>query len=277
MKTRIRDHHCLNAENGQEMIKPDYQFLGFVSVILLSACSSGWVHFNNTATPVESIRGLLAKPDGQAPFPAIVLLHTSGGLRDHVVYDWPRYFTKLGYVSLSVDTFGSRGYFENCVRRKNPLCNTRDHATRINDAFGALEYLAEQPFVDTGKIALMGFSLGALAVNELVGSRKTSRSGRNFKAAIAMYGGCTGFQNADKDMIPLAVILGEYERSAARCEFHEGNAPAEVYILPKAFHAFDQFGVGGTDQSGNVMGYSAEATKKAEEIVKLFLERHLRK
>jgi dienelactone hydrolase len=82
---------------------------------LLVACQSNGVSFANAKlsatgpTPPVRISGLLAKPEGKGPFPAVVLLHTCGGVKPHVSVDWPNYLTGLGHVVLTVDSFGPRG------------------------------------------------------------------------------------------------------------------------------------------------------------------------
>ena len=100
--------------------------------------------------------------EGRGPFPAVVILHSCGGFTSHVTNDWPSYLTGLDYVVLSVNTFGSRGY----VRCPNPY--HFDRATFVKDAYGALDYLAAQPFVDGNRIAVMGFSLGAVHPPEII-------------------------------------------------------------------------------------------------------------
>ena len=44
----------------------------------------------------RSVKGLLFKPEGEGPFPAVVLLHTCGGMKYHVSRWWPEFFVKLG-------------------------------------------------------------------------------------------------------------------------------------------------------------------------------------
>ncbi len=79
---------------------------------VLTACGA-MVSFQNAklseSDTIRTISGLLAKPPGDGPFPAVVLLHTCGGLQPHVITDWPDYLTGLGYVTLSVDSFSPRG------------------------------------------------------------------------------------------------------------------------------------------------------------------------
>ncbi len=255
-----------------------YGLVGLVLLIvslLVASCSGTWVNFQNAASPVETVQGLLAKPNGDRRFAAVILLHTAGGLAPYVARDWPRYLNGLGYVTLSVDSFGSRG-LGSCGRARHVLCGDGGASAMMQDAYGALEYLAGLPFVDRDNIAVMGFSLGARAVNMLVGNQRASPTGGNFKAAIAMYSNCNFLYLADKDMIPVVQIVGEFDDWAQGCKLIAQRRSVEVHVLAKAFHAFDNPGAGGRDPRGNTMSYNAEATKKAQEIVKSFLAKHLR-
>ena len=59
-------------------------------------------------TPALPIWGHLSGPKGDGPFPAIVLLHSCGGLgRSSEV--WTARLVDWGYVVLNVDSFGPRG------------------------------------------------------------------------------------------------------------------------------------------------------------------------
>ena len=57
---------------------------------------------------IAQIQGLLSRPEGNGPFPAIVILHTCGGVRQNLSHVWPALLVERGYVSLTVDSFGSR-------------------------------------------------------------------------------------------------------------------------------------------------------------------------
>ena len=89
--------------------------IALVLTVVLAACQTTSVSFPNARLDArdrdtETVSGLISKPDGKGPFPAVVLLHSCGGFTSHVTSDWPSYLTGLGYVVLSVDTFGSRGF-----------------------------------------------------------------------------------------------------------------------------------------------------------------------
>ncbi len=77
------------------------------------------------------LTGKLTKPQGDGPFPAIVLSHgCSGIIKYHD--DWAERFAKWGYVALQIDHFGPRGYTETCGRAfaGPPTARTQDALMR---------------------------------------------------------------------------------------------------------------------------------------------------
>lgn len=245
--------------------------------LALAACQSA-VSFPNAALDAsdrdtETVSGLLFKPEGQGPFPAVVILHSCGGMTSHVTNDWPRYLTGLGYVVLTVDTFGSRGYV-NCP---NPYKGSR--ATFVKDAYGALDYLAAQPFVDGNRIAVMGFSLGTMHINGgLIPWRVRASGGLDFKAAIGFYGFCTYIGSYPKGSIPLMQIVGDKDTTFAYGCQEAGriHPEIEVHIIPGAHHAFDSVEASGKFAPlGEYMEYSGDATRQARELTRAFLAKHV--
>ena len=162
---------------------------------LLTACGS-LVSFQNARLSerdtTQTISGILAKPPGEGPFPAVVLLHSCGGLQPHVINDWPEYLTGLGYVTLTVDSFGPRGI------KRCPTPIIRDRRELSRDAYGALEYLTNLPFIKKDRIAVMGFSLGGNTIDYFAGQDFKTRSGLNFTAAVSVYGDCRNLPSYSK-------------------------------------------------------------------------------
>ena len=233
------------------------------------------------------LEGKLSKPDGDGPFPAVVLLHTCGGFNDWFKEFWPEYLNSLGYVTLAVDSFGPRG-FERCNRRLfNIKGKNRENRDRYfaRDAYGALDYLATLSYVDKNRVAVMGFSFGAFAGNYLAGRQLRSPDKLNFRAAVGLYGHCSRLK-ADDKMIPLALIHGDQEkwlnddeRRGPGCKQFKEKSKVELHILPNTHHAFDnpRHDEIKWDLAGNTMLYSDKATKRAHAIIKAFLAEHLGK
>jgi dienelactone hydrolase len=250
-------------------------------VLLLSAFSRSGVEFPAAAlgdfdlTEKPKVSGLLARPEGKGPFPAVVLLHSCGGMNSHVRDDWPAFLTTLGYATLSVDTFGSRGY-DRC-----PNAMSRDTTAFVHDAYGALAFLAKQPDIDGKRVAVMGFSLGAMAINgQLVSWRGDNPGKTDFKAAVAFYGRCGDYHGRyTKELVPLMEIVGTEDSFALGCKnWGEAQKDVEVHVLAGVYHAFDSPEADGhTDEFGHFMRYDAAAVEKARNLTKAFLAKHLGK
>src|SRR5688572_5632203 len=73
--------------------------------------------------PTSQIRGFtdnatlsagLYKPDGNGPFPAVIVLHDCGGMEGHVI-KWAKLLVSWDYVAIVPDSFGSRGLGSMCT------------------------------------------------------------------------------------------------------------------------------------------------------------------
>src|SRR5258708_36144955 len=187
------------------------------------------------------IEGFLTRPDGPGPFPAIVHLHGCGGLPDEVKrganYFWSERLASWGYVVLVVDSFTTRGINNTCSGQLAP---------RAADAYGALAWLAHQPFVDANRIALIGFSAGGIATLSIAEERDfelfENEGEHAFKAAVAFYPACMS-DNALK--MPTLILAGELDdwTLAAACRAtaarRTGGSPVKLVVYPGTYHSFD--------------------------------------
>lgn len=184
------------------------------------------------ATPLW---GYLAKPAGEGPFAAVVLLHGCDGLPPSAP-PATAWLTEQGYVTLQVDSLGPRDL--------EIGCNFENSATeRVLDAYGAAAFLRRQSFVDGARMAVMGRSQGATSALESVLEEGIGQSlGRPFRAAVAVSPFC-GY--AKSLYAPILILSGEADEfSPARfCRrTHEAlppdSAPIEVVAYSGVHHAF---------------------------------------
>ena len=69
----------------------------------------------DAARPTDTLRGLLVVPEGEGPFPAVVLLHGCRGvLPSH--RGWAQWLARQGFVALLVDSFLTRNAVSVCAR-----------------------------------------------------------------------------------------------------------------------------------------------------------------
>ena len=112
--------------------------------------------------------------------PAIIYIH--GGPTSQAVTSFhpaTQFFTTRGYAVLQVNYRGSTGYGRDYTNALNGTWGVYD----VEDAVSGAGYLAEQGWVDGGKLVIMGGSAGGYTVLQAL----VNRAGF-FKAGISMYG-----------------------------------------------------------------------------------------
>ena len=185
--------------------------------------------------------GYLSRPPGPGPFPAVVLLHGCGGMRSNEVL-WRAYFTNLGFVTLAVDSLRPRGLRQICTGAGQVTWSMR-----AADAFAALDYLAELPFVRSDKVVVMGFSHGAgIALDVVTASRIEARppEAPRFAATVAFYPGCSYVRRQMAEYrAPVLILVGDADdwTPATECRKLAERHPdqIELRVYPGAMHAFD--------------------------------------
>ena len=131
--------------------------------------------------PVDSVtRGYLAVPEGDGPFPSLILIHEWNGLVDRVrqVADA---FAAEGYVALAVDLYSGRTGSNPAENRALTQEVRSDEATMIANLDAAVRFLRDRPNV-TGKVAAMGWCFGGgVALSFALG-------GENHEGTAIFYG-----------------------------------------------------------------------------------------
>ncbi len=229
------------------------------------------------------LRGYLRRPAGDGPIAAAVLLHGCGGNAAGLDRNWGARLQSWGYVSLTVDSFGPRGITNSC-RGGAP-------AGRSRDAFDALRFLVERPFVKPSRVALIGFSEGGLIALFDVEPRRGgggTAAGATFRAAVAFYPSCAG---SGVVSVPTLVLNGALDdwSSAEACRkmvaqesdigvtrHKTASAPLNLIVLPDAYHKFDDPAFQpGRRYMGHRLDYDPAALALAADAVHRFLRAQL--
>ena len=144
---------------------------------------AGWVHIPRGD---ELIRGYLAMPLGDGPFPAVVTAHENLGVTEHR-QGVTRDLAKEGFVSLTVDLFSRlggispRNFRDNDERRSLAFLAAHDEQA-IPDLQAGLDFLKALPEVDADRLGALGFCLGGGTVM-VWGTRSD-----DLKAIVSLYG-----------------------------------------------------------------------------------------
>ena len=212
------------------------------------------------------LEGILTKPEGAAPFPAVILLHGGKGMRaPHCYRDVQETLAEWGYLSLLIDSFSAAA--PRLGRAHSPTI-----ADRVRDARSAARFLAARDDVNAIRIGLMGWSLGGTAAIMAVSGEGSpgKAPAETFAAVIALVPICSDVVKGLAS--PLLVLVGGADRllPPEKCKAMriEGDNPPsyEIRVFPGAGHTFF---------STLSRAYNAGAARAANVRMKNFLSKHL--
>ena len=157
-------------------------------------------------TAAVALRPTLHLPDGQAPFPLVIVVNSSAGARDFFLTQWPEALVAAGIAAVSLDTFTPRG-IRNTTRDQSQI----SAFTMALDALATARHYAADPRIDPGRIVVSGHSKGASAAVHLANAEFYARYGASpaFTAGMAFSPDCfLQFDNSDT-VFPLHALSGE--------------------------------------------------------------------
>lgn len=229
------------------------------------------------------LRGELHKPEGDGPFPAVVLMHGCGGWQPAVrraMNAYAQHLVRSGFVVLDLDSFGPRhlGHGAVCesIARQQDALDYRTH-----DAWDALRYLQGQPFVDGANVFLMGQSNGgsvAINVAKGEGPHRPQAGSPGYRGVVAYYPWCGSFDGRRRIelAVPLLVFGGARDdwTPPSECEgVQSSGAELHVVVYPEAAHSFD-LDLAPQRYLGNLVGKDPFAAEDSRARMVSFFERH---
>ena len=222
-----------------------------------------------------TIRGELHMPDGDGPFPAVVMMHGCAGLTQIVGYgleDHAAFLNERGFAALILDSFGPRGLEGGEVCDTIPAL-TRARYTRAYDAYGAHAFLAARADIDGANVFLMGQSNGGGVAVDQAFDEDTP-----YRAITAFYPWCGSFPGTVLTA-PLLVLSGSADdwTPPAGCVGQIGlmtGAAYDVEIYDGAHHSFD-LPMGIRTYKGHSVGGDKAATKAARVRMIAFFRDHM--
>ena len=130
---------------------------------------------------IVDVEGILMTPDGEGPFPIVLLLYSARGINPPECYSEKQLALKTwGYASLIIDS-NSAGNIEK-GRPHTPLLQHR-----LADVDGAISYLEGLNSIDTQNVALIGWSQGGMTGL----TYRPSKTGNPLKVVFAYYPNCS--------------------------------------------------------------------------------------
>jgi uncharacterized protein len=111
----------------------------------------------------ESVPSVLLLPETSGRVPAVLLLHGFNSRKERMADTIGRSLAKRGVASMAIDlpTHGTRKQNAVPLSLRNPLGVVQTWRLAVREANQALEYLAQQPEIDSSRLAIAGYSIGA--------------------------------------------------------------------------------------------------------------------
>ncbi|MFW6027922.1 MAG: dienelactone hydrolase family protein [bacterium] len=221
---------------------------GLIAALLVAVAGTGaaaaepaTVQIPSSASRDVTLSATLHRPARQGRMPAVVLMHGCDGWSPavlHALEKYAEFFVGNGFVVLNLNSFRPRGYAGGIVCDSDRQL-ARALRYRTQDAFDALDFLREQPFVVPEDIFLMGQSNGG-SVSMLVAARQRDVT---FRGAVALYPWCGAIRSLRPQLaIPLLILGGERDDwlPPQKCQRMETTgAELRVKVYEDAAHSFD--------------------------------------
>ena len=162
----------------------------------------------------------------QGRYPAVIVLHTKGGLRD-VEGDFARRLSKQGYVAMTVDYFSFSG---------------------SNNAGKGHDYLKTHPKVDPSRVGLVGFSMGGRMALDFASDVPTMSPGHRISGIVNYYiGNHIPPWPESVEHPPVLFLHGDRDQELhpnfirIYCKIQkQRGAVCEAHIYKGVYHAFDR-------------------------------------
>ena len=230
----------------------------------LSEKDSGEVHFATlspfdldvllqspeTATPTTGI-GTLTLPEGasaEAPVPAMIIVHGSGGISPGREESYAELFAQNGMAGFVIDYYSPRGYVEGTNYMARVLAVTDWDI--VADVYGALKVLGTHPAIDATRIGVIGFSYGGMAARHSIDQRFKEALAPDVPALAAhvdFYGPChLKLGSTQTTGAPVLTVRGEKDASndlpacaEREAELRQLDVSVEAVIFGGAGHAWE--------------------------------------
>ena len=249
------------------------------SVLFLLGCLHSATAQSKTSTSVmgpqsvsfpsgtETVHGVLYRPQGAEPFPAIVIIHEWWGLNDWVKQQ-AQMFAAHGYVTLAIDLY--RGQIATDPEMAHELMRALPQDRGVAYLRSGVAYLKTLKYVQPDRIGAIGWCMGGSFAMQLAIAEPTLR-------AVAINYGALETDPAQLKKIHAAILgnFGALDRGITPKDVQDFAAamkgigqPVDVKDYPDAGHAFQN--------PDNKTGYRPEDTADADSRMFAFFGRYLK-
>jgi dienelactone hydrolase len=212
--------------------------------------------------------------------PGVLVVHEWWGHNEYA-RSRARMLAKLGYAALAVDMYGDgkqamhpddAGKFSSELMKNFEVAKSRFIA--------AMDFLKQQPAVDSERIAAVGYCFGGGIVLNM------ARQGVDLKGVASFHGGLTAVKPAQPGSVKAKILVlnGADDKfttpeqiDAFRQEMKTSGADFQFISYPGAMHSFTNPDADAYAKKFNLpLAYNADADKRSWNELKMFLRKILK-
>jgi carboxymethylenebutenolidase len=220
--------------------------LGLVALMAASIFIDGWIgtrrldgitNASMASTGGPAVRAYVARPAGNGPHPAVIMIHEFWGLNIEM-RDKADLLARSGYVVVAPDMF--RGSSTNWIPRAIYQTLTTPQERKNRDLDAVYGWLEQQPEVNPARVAVIGFCFGgATSLRYSLWNPKLAATAIFYGSPVsdadqlkALPGPLLGVFGGADSSIPVAEV-GAFETALIAA-----GIPSTITIYPDQPHAF---------------------------------------
>jgi carboxymethylenebutenolidase len=216
----------------------------------------------------ETVTGVLYTPEGNGPFPALVVIHEWWGLNDWVKEQASK-LSDQGYVTLAIDLY--RGKVATTPEMAHEIMRGVPEDRAARDLHAAIVFLESQPNVKKDRLGAIGWCMGGGYSLDVALQEPT------LKADVINYGHlATDDATLKKINAPILGFFGAQDQGITpdsvkkfESQMKALDKKVDVTIYPDAGHAFEN--------PNNTAGYRINDAADAWQRTVKFLHANLQK
>ena len=227
---------------------------------------ANWIDYPSPGGTSGEMRGYLVRPEGEGPFPSVLVMHENRGLNPYVK-DVARRFAVAGFLALAPDGLFPIGGYPGNDDEGRTMQRTLDQAKLRQDMVNSARYVRSHA-LSNGKLGATGFCWGGGTTNFLA-----TEMGEELNAAAPFYGSAavTDQVPAIKAAIQVHYAEDDERVNAMRPEYEAAlktnGVTYEMHTYPGTRHGFHNY---------STPRYNPEAAQLAWQRMVAFFKEHLK-
>ncbi|MEE4204451.1 MAG: dienelactone hydrolase family protein [Halieaceae bacterium] len=226
---------------------------------------ANWVDYDSPGGSSGSMRGYLVTPQGEGPFPAVLVIHENRGLNPYI-QDVARRFAVAGFLALAPDGLAPLGGYPGNDDEGRTMQRSLDQAKLRQDMLNSALYVKNHER-STGKLGATGFCWGGGTTNFLA-----TEMGDALAAGAPFYGSAAATDQVPNIRAAMQMHYAENDErvNAMRPDYEaalkQAGVTYEMHTYPGTRHGFHNY---------STPRYDEAAAKLAWERMVAFFQQHL--